>query len=198
MDGGTPADAADDGASSFRWYALQVLSNYEARVQRAIPLQAKRLGLSHRVGRVLFPVENICDVRNGQRRLRRRKLYPGYLFAELDLFDEQNILCHDLWQLLRGMQGVSGFVGSDQLIPLKQQDVDTILAQVAVQDEVRKVGHLYEVGTPVKITDGPFSGSSGEVESVDEEAGTLRVAVGLFGRKTPVDLEVWQVAKEEV
>ncbi|MDR3117561.1 MAG: transcription termination/antitermination protein NusG [Puniceicoccales bacterium] len=192
------SSTGDGPPPNFHWYTLQTISNYEARAQKAVLQQARMGGMGALVGRILFPVQNICDVRNGQRRVVRRKLYPGYLFAELDLFDGEGNLRHELWQLLRGTQGVSGFVGSDRPTPLKQAEVDSILAHVAVQDEVREMGRPYEVGAPVKITDGPFAGSSGEVESVDVKAGTLRVGVGLFGRKTPVDLEFWQVAKEEV
>ena len=198
MDDDSSSSPGDDARSCFRWYTLQTLSNYEARAQKAILHQARMGGMESLVGRILFPVQNVCDVRNGQKRVIRRKLYPGYLFAELDLFDSDGNLRHELWQLLRGTQGVSGFVGSDRPTPLKPAEVDSILAQVALQDEVREMGRPYEVGALVKITNGPFAGSSGEVESMDVEAGTLRVGVGLFGRKTPVDLEFWQVVKEEV
>jgi transcriptional antiterminator NusG len=188
------ADASPPGPQ-FRWYALQVVSNYEARAKKALQNSAKVAHVEHLMGRVLFPVENICEVRNGKKLVRQRKLYPGYLFVELALYDENNEINHALWHVVRNVQGISRIVGS----ALSQSDVDEILAQAKRGEERTAVSkYFYEIGAPVKITDGPFAGSSGEIESLDEETGTLRVSVGLFGRKTPVDLEFWQVKKEEV
>jgi transcriptional antiterminator NusG len=183
----------------FSWYALQVFSNCEARAKRALYSGAKLANVEHLIGRVLSPVENVCEVRNGKKIVRQRKLYSGYLFVELALHDEHGEINHALWQLVRSVQGVSKFVGSDKPVALSRSEVDEILARAELGEKRTTVSkYFYEIGTLVKITDGPFAGSSGEVESLDEEAGTLRVAVGLFGRKTPVDLEFWQIKKEDV
>ncbi|MDR3316519.1 MAG: transcription termination/antitermination protein NusG [Puniceicoccales bacterium] len=189
--------SAED-TSRFRWYALQVLSNYEARAQKAIGNYARVARVDGFIGRIIFPIENICEIRNGKKVMRRRKLYPGYLFLELDLYDGKGELNHSLWQFMRSIQGVSGFVGTERPVALRQEEVDEVLAQAAAKQRTTVSKRFYEIGIPVKITEGPFAGSSGEIESINEEMGTLRVSVGLFGRKTPVDLEFWQVIKEEL
>jgi transcriptional antiterminator NusG len=192
-----PTDLPETSAH-LQWYVLQTLSNCEARVQKTIAVQAKTRGVQQFLGRILFPVVNACSPNDGKK-MRQCKLYPGYLFAELDLYDDRGDVRHALWQLIREIQGVSGFVGADRPVALKQADIDAILARMeSAGDHPVEMRAKYEVGMPVKVTDGPFSGSSGEVESVDAAAGTLRVAVGLFGRKTPVDLGFWQVVREEV
>jgi transcriptional antiterminator NusG len=197
MDSSSQAISSSDG-TEFRWYTLQTLSNYEARAQKAIQNQARNLGLDEWIGRIVFPVENVCEVRNGKKIVRQRKLYPGYLFIELKLYDENDGIRPQLWQFLRNIQGISGFVGSERPAALKQTEVDEILLRLLSKERPMVSKKIYSLGSLVKITDGPFSGSGGEVENLDEEAGTLRVSVTLFGRKTPVDLEFWQVAKEEI
>ncbi|MDR0679286.1 MAG: transcription termination/antitermination protein NusG [Puniceicoccales bacterium] len=193
------SDESAQGEGSFYWYTLQVLSNCEAKAQKALRLRARSIGAEKWIREILFPVALFCEVRNGKKITRQRKLYPGYLFAEMDLYEGNGELRQVLWRLIAETEGVSGFVGSGRRpTPLKQSEVDEIRARAATQQQPVMSKKFYEVGTPVKITDGPFAGSSGEVESLDEEAGRLRVSVGLFGRKTPVDLEFWQVSREEV
>ncbi|MDR2664616.1 MAG: transcription termination/antitermination protein NusG [Puniceicoccales bacterium] len=198
MEERAPDESETDG-KSFRWYTLQVLSNCEAKAQKALRLRTKSIGAEEWVREVLFPVELICEVRNGKKMTRQRKLYPGYLFAELDLYEGNGELRQVIWRLIMETEGISGFVGSGRRpTPLKQSDVDEIRARAEAKQQPVMSRRFYEVGTPVKITEGPFAGSSGEIDSLDEEAGKLRVSVSLFGRKTPVDLEFWQVSREEV
>ncbi|MDR0340466.1 MAG: transcription termination/antitermination protein NusG [Puniceicoccales bacterium] len=192
------SDESDRGEGSFGWYALQVVSNCEAKAQKALRLRAQLLDAEKWIREILFPVVQLCEVRNGKKITRQRKLYPGYLFAEMDLYEDNGELRQALLRLIAETEGVSGFVGVGRRpTSLKQSEVDEIRARAAAQQPVMSK-KFYEIGTPVKITDGPFLGSSGEVENLDEEAGKLRVSVSLFGRKTPVDLEFWQVSREEV
>ncbi|MDR1435757.1 MAG: transcription termination/antitermination protein NusG [Puniceicoccales bacterium] len=195
----TDVEVEESEATQFQCYAIQVLSNCEAKVKKSLLARAKVSAVDGWIGRVLFPVEMLCEVRNGKKVVKQRKLYPGYLFVEMDLYDDNGDMRQQLWQFIMGIDGISGFVGSGKRpAPLKSEDVDRIRAQAEIRKSPDVVKAAYAAGDFVKITDGPFSGSSGEVESVDESVGTLRVSVGLFGRKTPVDLEFWQVCKEEV
>jgi transcriptional antiterminator NusG len=178
---------------------IQVLSNCEAKVKKSLINRAKSSAIDGWLGRILFPTEMHCEVRNGKKVTKQKKLYPGYLFVEMDLYDENGDMRQRLWRFIMETDGVSGFVGSGKRpAPLKSADVDRILSQLETKQGDAVAKPAYEVGVPVKIIDGPFSGSGGEVESIDEEAGTMRVSVNLFGRRTPVDLEFWQVTVEEV
>jgi transcriptional antiterminator NusG len=196
----TPQQEADCcPGESFPCYALQVLSNCEAKVKKSLTNRAKSSVVNKWIGRILFPVEILCEVRNGKKVTKQKKLYPGYLFVEMDLYDENDDMRQQLWRFIMETDGVSGFVGSGKKpMPLKRDDAAAILLQAEAKQSKTVTRPAYDVGAPVKITDGPFSGSGGDVESLDEEAGTLRVSVNLFGRKTPVDLEFWQVTREEV
>jgi transcriptional antiterminator NusG len=183
---------------AMRWYTLQVSSGFEARVQTAIGRGAMHVGVASFVGQVLFPVEKISEIRNGRKCVRIKKLYPGYLFIELDLYDENGELRHGLWQFLRSTSGVLGFLGGEKPLAMKQKDIDLIIHQTEMGEKSEKFKNNYSVGMLVKVTDGPFAGSEGEISTMDEQAGNVRVLVGLFGRLTPVDLEFWQITKKEV
>lgn len=183
---------------TFRWYALQTLSGQEARVKKAIENRAAASGVSDHIRTVLFPTENVSEIKNGKKQVRARKLYPGYLFLEVSLYDAEGKLNQRLWQFVRGIVGVSGFVGGDSPVALKQAEVDEILFQLDAKAGKVAPKVSYGPGDLVKITDGPFEGSVGEVSDVDLERGILRISVGLFGRTTPVELEFWQVEREKV
>jgi transcriptional antiterminator NusG len=183
---------------SMRWYTLQVTSGVEARVQAAIGKGAVRAGVAAFVGQILFPIEKISEIRNGRKCTRVKKLYPGYLFIELDLYDGNGELRHGLWQFIRSTSGALGFLGGEKPLAMKQKDIDLIIHQTEVGEKSEKFKNNYSVGMLVKVIDGPFAGSEGEISTMDEQAGNVRVLVGLFGRLTPVDLEFWQIAKKEV
>lgn len=184
--------------SNAKWYAVQTLSNQEAKVQKTIENCAAASGVKDYIKRVLFPTESVSEVKNGRKYVRVKKLYPGYLFLEIELYHEDGKLNQNLWMFIRNINGVSNFVGGERPVALRQSEIDEILYQVEAKAGQVKPKMTFDVGTMVKITDGPFAGSTGEVESVDPENGKLRVSVGLFGRFTPVDLEFWQVVKEEL
>ena len=183
---------------SMRWYTLQVTSGFEARVQKTLSLGIARGDSAPFVGQILFPIEKVTEIRNGRKCTRIRKLYPSYLFIELDLYDENGELRHGIWQFIRTTTGVLGFLGGEKPLTMKQKDIDLILHQTEIGEKSEKFKNNYSVGMLVKVTDGPFAGSEGEISTMDEQAGNVRVLVGLFGRLTPVDLEFWQITKKEV
>lgn len=178
-----------------KWYAIQTLSNQEAKVQRTIGNCASAAGVRGYVGKVLFPTENVSEVKNGRKYIKVRKLYPGYLFAELELHLTDGKLNQELWQFIRNISGVSGFVGGEVPVALKPTEVDEILYQIEVKNNKISPKVVYEPEMMVRITDGVFKDHTGRVLSVDLGKGILNVSLELFGRSTPVGVEFWQVTK---
>lgn len=144
---------------------------------------------------VLVPTETVVEVKNGKKSVRVRKLYPGYVFVHMRLFDENGKIMPGPWEFVRKPHGVIGFANGDNPVALKQEDMDRILAQIAEMEgkEVPKV--VYGVGEEVKISDGPFANLTGRIDEIDPERGRLKVSVSIFGRFTPVELEYWQVER---
>ena len=142
-----------------------------------------------------MPTENVSEVKNGKKINKTRKLYPGYVFIHMRLYDEDGKILQKPWYFVRGVQGVIGFIGGERPSPLKQDEIDRILQQVSEAEgkEVPKV--QFNVGEDVKITDGPFLNLNGRIDEIDPERGKLKVSVSIFGRFTPVELEYWQVER---
>ncbi|MDR0351068.1 MAG: transcription termination/antitermination protein NusG [Puniceicoccales bacterium] len=180
--------AVDD----FKWYALQVLTNQENKVKLYIDKFMVINGLNDFIDEVLVPSENVMEIKNGKRYQRVKKFYPGYVFIKMKLLDDDGNLLQDPWQFVRNTEGVVSFVGKDNPVPLKQSEVDRILEQA------KKIGSApvqrvsFEIGNRVKINDGPFMESIGNVVDIDVANGKMKVSVSLFGRDTPVELEFWQ------
>jgi len=178
-----------------RWYTLQTLSNKEMQVrtylQKFIPIEE----MEDYVFEVLVPVENVTEIKNGKKSQRMRKFYPGYVFVHMRLYDEEGKVLVKPWYFIRNINGVIGFVGGDNPVPLKQTDIDRIKQQIEEAEgrEVPKIA--FEVGEEVKINDGPFLNLTGRIDEIDAERGKLKVSVSIFGRFTPVELEYWQVEK---
>lgn len=183
--------------SSHRWYALQTLSNMEGKVKRYLDKFIVVEEMEEYVLEVLMPTENVTEVKNGKKMNKVRKLYPGYVFIHVRLYDDDGKILQKPWYFIRGVQGIIGFIGGDRPSPLKQDEIDRILAVVSEAEgkEVPKV--QYEVGEEVKITDGPFLNLTGRIDEIDPERGKLKVSVSIFGRFTPVELEYWQVERAE-
>lgn len=146
---------------------------------------------------VLTPEEKVTEVKNGRKLNRTRKFYPGYIFIRMRLYDEDKKIIQKAWHFIKNVQGVIGFPGGDRPVPLKKVEIDRILEKIKSTQgkEVLKVE--YEVGEDVKIIDGPFISLAGRVEEVDPARGRLKVSVSIFGRFTPVELEYWQVEKNQ-
>lgn len=178
-----------------RWYTLQTLANKEMQVrtylQKFIPIEE----MEDYVFEVLVPVENVTEIKNGKKTQKMRKFYPGYVFVHMRLYDEQGKVLVKPWYFIRNINGVIGFVGGDNPVALKQEDIDRIKAQIEEAEgrEVPKIA--FEEGEEVKINDGPFLNLTGRIDEIDAERGKLKVSVSIFGRFTPVELEYWQVEK---
>jgi len=181
-----------------RWYAVQTLSNQELKVQKYLnKFKEENEYLGECLKEVLVPTETVSEIKNGEKRQRERKFYPGYVFVEMRLYDMSGNLLKEPWYQVKDTQGVINFIGKDTPTALKEDEISRILRQVeeAEGKEVPKV--LYETGEEVKILDGPFVNLSGNIDEVDTEKGTIKVSVSIFGRFTPVELEYWQVEKVE-
>lgn len=183
--------------SSFQWYAVQTLSNMEGKVKRYLDKFIEIEEMEDTIKEVLMPTETVTEVKNGKKMTKERKLYPGYVFIHMRLYDEDNKVLQKPWYFVRGVQGIIGFIGGDHPTPLKTDEINRILDQVSAAQgkEVPKI--QYEVGEEVKITDGPFLNLTGRIDEIDLERGKLKVSVSIFGRFTPVELEFWQIQRAE-
>jgi transcriptional antiterminator NusG len=174
-----------------RWYALQVFSNQEAKVKLYLERFAAREGVA--IDEVLVPSEKVIEIKNGKRYNRTKKFYPGYVFVRMKLYNEEEKLLQSQWYFVRNVQGVLSFVGGERPVPLREEEVARILDQAKAAATAAPVQRVrFEVGSRVKITNGPFAESLGNVAEIDLENGRMRVSVSLFGRETPVELEFWQ------
>lgn len=175
---------------ALRWYVLQAFSGYEKRVKAALEERIELQGLQDRFGRVMVPTEEIVEMRGGQKRRSERKFFPGYVLIEMELDDAT-------WHLVNGTPRVMGFIGgkADNPAPISEREAMEILQRVEEGVEKPRPKTLFEPGEMVRVTDGPFNDFSGVVEEVNYEKSTLSVAVLIFGRSTPVELEFGQVEK---
>jgi len=178
-----------------QWFALHTLSGQENKVKQYIEKFRKAEELDDHIFEVLLPTEVVSEVKNGKKSTKVRKLYPGYVFIQMRLFDEEAKLINKPWYFVKEVAGVIGFVGGEHPAPLRQAEIDEIRARIEAANgkEVPKV--QYAVGEEVKINDGPFANLNGRIDEIDPERGKLRVSVSIFGRFTPVELEYWQVAR---
>lgn len=181
--------------SGARWYVVQTLSNKEQAVKRHLDRYVASEEMEDYLFEVLMPTETVSEVKGGKKRQLVRKLYPGYVFVHMRLFDEDNRLIQKPWYYVNGADGVIGFVGGQNPAPLKADEIERILNHV-IESEGKEVPKVqYEVGEEVKITDGPFLNLTGRIDEIDPDRGKLKVSVSIFGRFTPVELEYWQVER---
>jgi transcriptional antiterminator NusG len=172
-----------------RWYIIQTYSNFEKKVAESIKEQAALQGMSDLFEQVLVPMEEVVEIRRGQKVNAERKFFPGYVLAKMDMTDET-------YHLVKNIQKVSGFLGSgNKPMPISEGEASRILSQVQEGVERPKPSIRFEIGDQVRVTDGPFTSFNGLVEDVDEERARLKVSVSIFGRATPVELEYSQVEK---
>ena len=176
---------------TMRWYVVHAYSGFEQQVARLLKERIERSGMQDNFGDVLVPTEEVVEMRDGQRRRSDRKFFPGYVLVNMEMND-------DTWHLVKSVPKVMGFIGgsSDRPAPISDREADEILLRVQEGAEKPRPKVLFEPGEVVRVTDGPFNDFSGVVEEVNYEKSRLRVAVSIFGRSTPVELEFGQVEKE--
>lgn len=177
-----------------KWYVLHTLAGQELRVRESIEKRAKIEEVDQYIDEVLVPMEKVTEVKGGRKVVTTRKLFPGYVFIRMKLFDDSGHLLERPWRFVRETQGVIGFVG-DPPVPTPDEEVERIKQQIAESEEIEKPKISFEIGETVKIREGPFENFTGVVEEIDYEHGKLKVSVNIFGRNTPVELEFWQVDK---
>jgi transcriptional antiterminator NusG len=175
---------------STRWYIVHAYSNFENKVAQSIRDQAQQRNLADKFDEVLVPTEKVVEVRRGRKVEAERKFFPGYVLVKCEMTDE-------VYHLIKNTPKVTGFLGADKAkpMPIPESEAMRIKGQVAEGVERPKPTIVFEVGEQVKVADGPFASFNGVVEDVDHGRARLKVAVSIFGRATPVELEYSQVEK---
>lgn len=171
-----------------KWYVIHTYSGYENKVLQTLEQKVKSMGLENVINRILIPMEDEIDVKDGKKRTVKRKVFPGYVLIEMEVNDRS-------WYVVRNTPGVTGFVGSaTKPIPLEPKEVERILGKQEVESEPKT--HIsVEVGEEVRITEGPFENCIAVVTEVNEEKGTVKGLVNMFGRETPVEVDYSQIEK---
>ncbi len=175
---------------SKRWYVVHAYSGFEKSVQRALLERIQRQGMQDLFGQVLVPVEEVVELKSGQKSISERKFFPGYVLVEMEMNDES-------WHLVKSTPKVTGFVGgtANKPSPISEREVEKIMQQMQDGVEKPRPKVLFEPGEVVRVKEGPFTDFHGSVEHVNYEKNRLRVSVTIFGRATPVELEFGQVEK---
>ena len=178
------------------WYTIQTLSGQEMKAEKSLRKRIIEEEMGEYIDEILLPMEKVVEVRGGTKKVSQRKLYPGYIFIQMKLYDEEKRLLPTPWDFVRNTQGIIGFLGGERPIATPTEEIAAIKAQITEAEESEKPKVNFEIGEVVKINDGPFQNYNGAVEEIDAEAGKLKVTIDIFGRSTPVELEYWQVEKQ--
>lgn len=175
---------------SKKWYVVHAYSGYEKSVRRALLERIERAGMESSFGEILVPVEEVVEMKSGQKSISERKFFPGYVLVEMEMSDES-------WHLVKNTDKVTGFVGGSIMkpTPISPKEVQNILNQIQEGIEKPKPKVLFEPGEAVRVKEGPFTDFHGNVEDVNYDKNKLRVSVSIFGRPTPVELDFNQVEK---
>ena len=176
---------------ALQWYVVHAYSGFENQVKRSLEERVRRSGLETKFGQILVPTEEVVEMRDGQKRKSDRKFFPGYVLVQMDMDN-------DSWHLVKDCPKVMGFIGgtAEKPTPITEREAQNILDRIQEGVEKPKPKVLFEVGEVVRVTDGPFTDFNGVVEEVNYDKSRLRVAVSIFGRSTPVELEFGQVSKD--
>lgn len=175
---------------SMQWYVVHAYSGFEKSVMRALRERITNAGMEDKFGEILVPIEEVVEMKAGKKRVSERKFFPGYVLVQMEMDDAS-------WHIVKSTPKVSGFIGGTPTkpAPISQKEVDAILGQMQAGVEKPRHKIAYENGEVVRVIEGPFADFSGTVEEVNYEKNKLRVAVSIFGRATPVELEFSQVEK---
>jgi len=186
------SQAADraGGMMSKKWYVVHAYSGFEKSVQRALQDRIQRSGMQDHFGQILVPVEEVVEMKSGQKNISERKFFPGYVLVEMEVSE-------NAWHLVKSTPKVTGFIGGtpNNPTPISEREVQNILHQIQEGVEKPRPKVLFEVGEAVRVKDGPFADFHGNVEDVNYDKNKLRVSVTIFGRSTPVELDFGQVEK---
>ena len=178
-----------------QWFVLHTLSGQEQKVKDSIEKRLKSEEMGEFIKEVLVPLERVAEIRNGKKTVTTRKLYPGYVFIDMMLLDENQRIIEKPWYFIRDTQGIIGFVGGERPTPTPGDEIESIKAQMVESEDQERPKVSFTIGETVKINDGPFLNFSGVIEEIDPDKGKLKVTVNVFGRNTPVELEYWKVEK---
>jgi transcriptional antiterminator NusG len=177
------------------WYVLRVASNREEQVRLSLEKKVSLEGLSDIIGRIIVPVEQVKKIRAGKQRVHKRKLYPGYVFMEMEPKEDGRIP-EKAWFAIKEISGVGDFIGTEGIpSPMRDTDVAKMLVEVEKPEETPSIKVEFTKGDIVKIREGAFENFEGTVDEIDQDRGIVRVNVTIFGRSTPLDIEYWQLEK---
>ena len=177
-----------------QWYVLRVASNKEEQVRDTLSRKMEVEGIQS-VGRIMVPVEQVKRIRSGKQRVHKRKLYPGYVFMEMEPKDDGQIP-DEAWFVIKETMGVGDFIGTEGIpTPMRDTDVAKMLQEAEKPEDTPNIKVEFNKGDIVKIREGAFENFEGMVDSIDSERGIVRVIVTIFGRSTPLDIEYWQIEK---
>ena len=173
-----------------RWYVVDAYSGYEKKVALALQDRVKLHRLDDRFGEIMVPTEEVVEMRDGQKRTSERMFFPGYVLVQMELDDQT-------WHLVKETPRVMGFIGgkADKPAPISDREAELILQRMQDSEEAPRPKTMFEPGEMVRVCDGPFNDFNGVVEEVNYSKSKLRVAVSIFGRSTPVELDFVQVQK---
>ena len=182
----------DDGVK-LRWYAIHARSGQEGNVQAALRVKAEQSGFKDMITNVFVPMEEVADYKSGEKRLSKRKFFPGYVLVQLPEHPEKNA---DLWHLIKDTPGVTGFIGSrTEPVPLEDSEVMALAEEMRGERERPRPKVAYEVGERVKIIDGAFANFMGNIGEINEDRAKMKVLIEIFERQSSVEVEFWQVEK---
>lgn len=175
---------------SHRWYVVHAYSGYEQQVVKSLEERIDRYQMQDQFGEVLVPKETVVEMKKGQKRRSERKFFPGYVLVQMEMNDET-------WHLVKSVPKVLGFIGgtAERPAPITEREANAILQRIEDGENKPQPKTLFDVGEIIRVIDGPFADFNGEVEEVNYEKSRMRVAVSIFGRSTPVELEFGQVEK---
>jgi transcriptional antiterminator NusG len=172
-----------------QWYVIHTQTGYEDKVRKSLEAKIKAEPGPGDISQVLVPIEQVSEIKGGKKKISERKFFPGYILVEMDLTDAS-------WYMIKNISGVTGFVGAGaRPIPLKGDEIDTILRQAKDAKEKPTPKVMFEKGEAVRVTEGPFMNFNGTIEESNAGKGKIKIMISIFGRATPVELEMWQVEK---